>query len=181
MTPTLMMIVKRPQMTATTINHNPKILTLQLVVLPHLESLGYHNLTLFKGAIHLAFNNTHKLSNMHIHRNLEGLYISCLSCMLLCKQICNRFILDFGVHNFVICLNYYKDVICIIIYVCNYEFSNIIVNCNLSFKSSRQMKNNHFIDMYNFTYVHNLQKNTSFGHPRLEKQFVFSLSTIKCS
>jgi hypothetical protein len=66
--------------------------------------------------------------------------------MLLCKQICNRFILDFGVHNFVICLNYYKDVICIIIYVCNYEFSNIIVNCNLSFKSSRHMINNHFIN-----------------------------------
>ncbi len=145
MTPTLVMVVEKPQTIVVTINYNPKILTLQLVVL-HLESLRCHNFTLFKGAIHLASNNTHKLFNMHIHRNLEGLYISCLSCLLLCKQICNHFILDFGVHNFVICLNYYKDVVCIIIYVYNYEFSNIIVNCNLSFKSSRHMLNNHSIN-----------------------------------
>jgi hypothetical protein len=55
-------------------------------------------------------------------------------------------------------LNYCKDVIYIITHVCNYEFSNHIVNCNLSFKSSRHMKNNHFINIYNFTNVHNLQK-----------------------
>jgi hypothetical protein len=60
MTPTLVMIVERPQMTTTTINHNPKILTLELVILPHLESLRCHNLTLLKGAIHLALSNTQK-------------------------------------------------------------------------------------------------------------------------
>ncbi len=65
--------------------------------------------------------------------------------------------------------------------MCNHEFPNHIVNCDSSFKSSRHMKNIHFINMYNFTNVHNLQKNTSLGRPRLEKQFVFPLSVIKCS
>jgi hypothetical protein len=42
-----------------TMNHNPKITTPQLVIVPHLESIGCQNLTLFKGVIHLALNNTH--------------------------------------------------------------------------------------------------------------------------
>jgi hypothetical protein len=43
-------MVESPQMTMLIANHNPKILTLQLVVFPCLKSLRHHNLTLFKRA-----------------------------------------------------------------------------------------------------------------------------------